>query len=121
MTNRKSPWSLKREIFTLFYAFRDDQTPVLAKFTTLLSLLYLISPVDIIPDVIPFAGYLDDLIVVPVLLHVSNLLLPDAVKQRSMIRVVKHRKRLNGILIVIVASFLAIISLSIYFLFYHNR
>lgn len=73
-------WSLKRDILTLYYAFRDSRTPWYAKFTSLLSVFYLISPVDFVPDVIPFAGYIDDLFIVPFLISIANKLLPGEVR-----------------------------------------
>ncbi len=48
---------------TLAY-FRDRQVPWLQKLPALLAILYVISPVDLIPDAIPILGWLDDLGVV---------------------------------------------------------
>ncbi len=43
------------------------------KLVLVLALLYTLSPLDVIPDVIPIAGFLDDLIVVIMSLrHVTN-------------------------------------------------
>ena len=47
----------------LYYCCLDDDTPVWAKATTTGALLYFISPVDAIPDVVPGIGYSDDLVV----------------------------------------------------------
>ena len=43
---------------------RDGRVSVWPKALLLLSVLYVLSPVDIIPDVIPFVGEVDDLVVV---------------------------------------------------------
>lgn len=48
------------EAVAMFYAMEDPRTPMGPKLTIAGSLLYLISPVDIIPDAIPFLGQLDD-------------------------------------------------------------
>ena len=45
---------------TLFYCFKDRDTPKWAKGVIVGALGYLILPVDLIPDVIPGAGYGDD-------------------------------------------------------------
>ena len=46
---------------------------------------YIISPIDIIPDFIPFAGWLDDLIVVPLGLALVRKITPgfDVVEKRN--------------------------------------
>lgn len=46
---------------TLLNTFRDPDTPVWAKGAIASALAYFISPLDIIPDFIPLAGYSDDL------------------------------------------------------------
>lgn len=45
----------------------------------LLTLLYLVSPLDLIPDFIPFAGVLDDMILVPAAIAFLSKLLPPTV------------------------------------------
>ena len=48
---------------TMYYALIDDDTPTWAQATIVGALLYFISPIDAIPDVIPGVGYSDDLLV----------------------------------------------------------
>lgn len=45
----------------MFYAFKRNETPVWAKNIILGSLGYLISPIDLLPDLTPVLGYTDDL------------------------------------------------------------
>ena len=47
--------------FSLYYAMRDADTPGWAKTTILAALGYFIVPLDAIVDVLPGAGYADDL------------------------------------------------------------
>ncbi len=51
---------LLTKAFTLYYCFKDSDTPAWAKATIIGALGYLISPVDAIPDLIPIVGYSDD-------------------------------------------------------------
>lgn len=44
--------------------FRDAQVPRWKKLTGVLALAYLFSPVDVVPDIFPIVGWLDDLGVV---------------------------------------------------------
>ncbi len=45
----------------LYYAAKDPDVPFWAKTTIYGALGYFISPIDAIPDVVPFMGYTDDL------------------------------------------------------------
>ncbi|HEQ72335.1 MAG TPA: DUF1232 domain-containing protein, partial [Spirochaetia bacterium] len=59
---------LEKEIFTIYYAYRNPKTRLLPKLIILITLGYALSPVDLIPDFIPILGYLDDLILIPALI-----------------------------------------------------
>ena len=41
--------------------FRDREASILGKLFVLAALVYVVSPVDLIPDAIPIVGWLDDL------------------------------------------------------------
>ena len=43
---------------------------------------YALSPIDLIPDFIPFLGYLDDIIILPCLIALAIKLIPDNVMMR---------------------------------------
>lgn len=94
----KRHWSFKEEIFILYFAIRDHRTPFHARLMALLALVYLLSPFDLVPDLIPLAGYLDDLIIVPLVLHISFRLLPATVKEAGWIKAERHVARLRMIL-----------------------
>lgn len=50
-----------RPALKLYYAVRDDDTPVWAKTVIYGALGYFISPIDAIPDITPLVGFSDDL------------------------------------------------------------
>lgn len=56
--------------------FRKD-TPILAKILAGLAIFYAISPADLIADVIPVIGVLDDAIVLPFLIYLASSLIPE--------------------------------------------
>ncbi|MDW0117726.1 YkvA family protein [Sporosarcina thermotolerans] len=68
MFEKMKDWakSLKRQIFILYYAYKDARTPWYAKFYTACVVAYAFSPIDLIPDFIPILGYLDDVILLPI-------------------------------------------------------
>jgi uncharacterized membrane protein YkvA (DUF1232 family) len=57
--------ALKQEAHALYLVARDPRVPWYAKAVALVVAAYALSPIDLIPDVIPVLGYLDDLIIVP--------------------------------------------------------
>ena len=44
---------------------------------------YALSPVDLIPDFIPVLGYLDDIILLPMLIAITVKLIPNDVLERN--------------------------------------
>lgn len=56
---------IKGDARRLWHALRHPLAPAWLKWGTALIVLYLVSPLDLIPDAIPFLGVVDDLIVVP--------------------------------------------------------
>jgi uncharacterized membrane protein YkvA (DUF1232 family) len=70
---------LKTDVFALQLAYRRDDVPRAAKFAALAAIAYALSPIDLIPDFIPVLGYLDDMLVLPVLIFISVKLIPENV------------------------------------------
>lgn len=59
-------WSVVRgDARRLWIALRHPMAPGWLKAGTALIVLYLLSPIDLIPDALPVFGVLDDLVVVP--------------------------------------------------------
>ena len=54
----------RKEVVTLFHAFRDPLTPSYLKLAMALVVLYVISPIDLVPDFLPFLGIADDVMLV---------------------------------------------------------
>jgi Uncharacterized conserved protein len=65
------------ELCKLIYA--DPRTPRTAKILLWIAIAYALSPIDLIPDFIPVIGYLDDMIILPVLLYIAMKLVPKNV------------------------------------------
>ncbi|GAK54066.1 hypothetical protein U14_05343 [Candidatus Moduliflexus flocculans] len=56
----------------------DPRTPWLPKILLVVAVAYFVSPIDLIPDVIPLLGALDDLLIVPGLIWLAVKLIPPA-------------------------------------------
>ena len=76
----------RRELAILWRAFLAAETPVWLKGLMLLIPAYLLSPIDILPDFIPVLGWLDDLVVIPLLVSWIVSLLPQTAEVRRTYR-----------------------------------
>ena len=84
MLDRAKRWArgLKRDVHAVWLAARHPRTPRGAKLLALAVAAYALSPIDLIPDVIPVLGYLDDLLIVPLgILLVTRMLPPDVLAE----------------------------------------
>jgi uncharacterized membrane protein YkvA (DUF1232 family) len=112
------PWMLKKEILILFFAFRDGRTTILAKLPAILSIIYLLSPIDLIPDFIPFFGYIDDIVVVPLLLNLAIKFLPAEVREESILKANRNRVKFKLIIVFLIMLVIAVLA-GIFFLIRH--
>ena len=54
-------WGLRAQARLAIRLLREPQVPLLAKAIPLLAGLYLVSPIDALPDIVPVLGQLDDI------------------------------------------------------------
>lgn len=83
---------IKNFIPVYFKAMRNKETPKLAKFLGLGAIAYAIIPADIINDVIPAIGILDDAIVLPFLIYVTSKMIPDSIMQKEKFEYIEENK-----------------------------
>ena len=74
---------LKTDIPALFLALKDDNTPIIAKIFAGITVAYALSPVDLVPDFIPVLGYLDDVILLPMLVALTVKFIPNDVLEKN--------------------------------------
>ncbi len=77
---------IKRDGVTLWFARKHPATPFLAKALAVVVVAYALSPIDLIPDFIPFLGYVDDVILLPVLIWMTVRLIPEHVMVECRVR-----------------------------------
>ena len=70
---------MKIDIPAVFVALKKKETPPLAKILAGVTVVYALSPIDLIPDFIPVLGYLDDIILLPALVALTIRLIPQDV------------------------------------------
>lgn len=57
-------------------SLKSKDTPLVAKILAGITIGYALSPIDLIPDFIPLVGYLDDVIILPVLIALTIRAIP---------------------------------------------
>ena len=78
ISNNLTAWAkkIKRDGVTLWFAAKNPRTPWHAKAIGVFVVAYALSPIDLIPDFIPVLGYVDDVLLLPVLIWLTIKLLP---------------------------------------------
>jgi uncharacterized membrane protein YkvA (DUF1232 family) len=73
-------WAVLRgDARQLWAALRHPASPGWLKLGTALIVLYVLSPIDLIPDVLPFVGALDDIVLVPLAIRFLLKRLPPEI------------------------------------------
>jgi len=72
---------LKQEFAVYRLVLKNPQTPWVSKVFLGLAVGYLLLPFDLIPDFIPVLGQLDDVVVIPLLVYIALLFIPQDIIQ----------------------------------------
>lgn len=72
---------IRRDLRILWYALRHPARPAWLMPSVALLVLYALSPVDLIPDVLPIIGAVDDLVLIPLMVAWLVSRLPDELKR----------------------------------------
>ena len=100
--------TLKADVITLYFAARHRRTPWHAKLFMVAIVAYAFSPIDLIPDFVPFLGYLDELILLPIGISLALKMIPPDVVAQCRTRAnqasldVKRGGRVAAVVIVII-------------------
>ncbi len=91
-TLRERAEGVRRDTYALYLAYKDPHTPWYARAWAAIVVAYALSPIDLIPDVLPLIGYLDDLVLVPLGFALALKLIPPDVMAEA-------RKRATDVLL----------------------
>ena len=97
MLNKIKEWAkaLKADVMTLWYAYQDPLCPLLSKLLVGFIVAYALSPIDLIPDFIPIIGYLDEMILLPILITIAIKTIPNQVFTTAKAKATEHLQRKN--------------------------
>ena len=109
---------LETEVYALYLAYKDPRVPLYARVFAAVVVGYAFSPIDLIPDVIPILGYLDDLLLVPLGVALAIRMIPAPVLAECRARareVMADAKPVNKVAAaVVVAVWIALAALTVF-------
>lgn len=76
---RERAHRMKVEVLALYLAARHPCTPWYAKLVIAGCVAYAVTPADIIPDVLPIFGWVDDLLFIPIAVALAMRFVPQPV------------------------------------------
>lgn len=89
-----------RKITTGFTIFRlvmkDSKTPFWSKLLVGVSLVYLLAPLDMIPDFITILGHFDDIVIIPLLILAAFKIIPSGLIKKYRDLVTKNQDKTNS-------------------------
>ena len=115
MLHRLRLWAraLMIDALALWIAARDARTPPAARALALVVAAYAFSPIDLIPDIVPVLGLLDDLVLVPLGVMAVRALVPPPLMDefRAAARAWSERPTSRAAAIAVVGLWLAALAL----------
>ena len=77
---------LKQDVLMLWFATKNPKVPLALKVICIFIVAYALSPIDLVPDFIPILGFVDDLLLLPILIWLAVRLIPNVILQESRIQ-----------------------------------
>lgn len=71
-------FKLRQHILLAWNILRSSRSPWTAKLAIVMALIYVISPLDLVPDFFPIVGWIDDGLVFFLLMQLAMRLLPES-------------------------------------------
>jgi uncharacterized membrane protein YkvA (DUF1232 family) len=108
---------LRIDVYAIYLAYKDPRVPVYARVFAACVVGYALSPIDLIPDLIPVLGYVDDLVLVPLGVWLALKMIPAPVLaecREKAAETMKHGMPVNrAAAVVIIAIWVALFVLAV--------
>jgi uncharacterized membrane protein YkvA (DUF1232 family) len=118
LLSRLKSWArtIKRDVTALYLAARDPGTAWYVKLLALCIAGYALSPIDLIPDVIPILGLLDEAVLLPLAILGVMKLIPkeDFRRFRAQADALQEKPVSRTAGMVVVGIWIAVLALSVY-------
>jgi Uncharacterized conserved protein len=85
------------ETGVLLFALNHPGTPWYASVLIVFTIIYAISPIDLIPDILPVLGFVDDYLILQTLVLLSFQIIPETVLNDSQKRLEKSIRKMKKI------------------------
>lgn len=105
------------DLLVMLVALKHRDTPKDVKGLLVAAILYLVSPIDLIPDAIPLAGIIDDAVLVPAAIMGLTKMLPTHVRYYAEDQASKMLRYMPAILITATLFVICWLGLLIYGLY----
>ena len=80
---KKAGANLIYDVLQLFYVAQNPNVPMKIRAAMIAPLGYFISPVDLIPDLMPVVGYSDDAAVIAMAIGIAHFYITDEIRQQA--------------------------------------
>ncbi len=95
MLKKVNAWAkrIKQQVLLLWFAYKHPECPFYVKALIGVIVIYALSPIDLIPDFIPILGYLDEAILLPILITLALQLIPQHVIELAKQELALHEQQ----------------------------
>lgn len=111
-------WGLgfKNSLLVMYFAWKHPRTPAYLKALLAFIACYVVSPVDLVTDLVPVAGYIDDIFMATLGFTLIARLLPQDVLAECRSQANNARRGIQALILAAFILILAILAALIYFL-----
>lgn len=95
-TLKQKAHAFHTEVYALYLAYRDYRVKWYVRVLLAMVIAYVVSPLDLVPDLTPVFGYLDDVVMVVLVLPASYQLIARQVKQESRLQAYEDMSQIDG-------------------------